>query len=60
MCCVVCWGFCVSVCCGSGFRCGCGGCVVFDDVHDEFVCGVCGLVYPDLGVVACECCPDDV
>ena len=50
------WCMCVDVFCGSGFCCGgCGGRVVYDDVHDEFVCCVCGLVYPDLGVVVEEC-----
>ena len=50
------WCMVVEVFCGSGFCCGeCGARVVFDDVHDEFVCVCCGLVYPDLGVVVEEC-----
>lgn len=50
------WCMCVDVFCGSGFCCGgCGGRVVYDDVHDEYVCCVCGLVFDDLGVVVGEC-----
>ena len=50
----------VEVFCGSGFCCGeCGSRVVFDDVHDEFVCVCCGLVYDDLGEVVSECTKKD-
>ena len=50
------WCMVVEVFCGSGFCCGeCGSRVVFDDVHDEFVCVCCGLVYDDLGAVVSEC-----